>query len=114
MGPYGPSMTPTLISLSQKIKQKIATSNELNQLDNLLFRDELNWTELYWTILDDTLLYWSILDYTGLYRTMLGRLKILCRILEKLSTVGFYPTVITVWRKCSEGVGGWGWLWRGL
>ena len=34
-----------------------------------------------------------------------GRLKMLCRILEKLSTVGFYPTVITVWRS-SEG----GWL----
>ena len=70
MGPYGPSMTPTLISLSQKIKQKIAISNELNQLDNLLFRDELNWTELYWTILDDTVLYWSILEYTGLYQTI--------------------------------------------
>ena len=29
----------------------------------------------------------------------------LCRILEKLSTVGFYPTVIMFWRRCSEG--GW-------
>ena len=34
--------------------------------------------------------------------------------MQKLSTVGFYPICEGGLMEGSEGIGGWGWLWRGL